>query len=367
MATTFLEPGGDADFGLGFWGSTVGAPAIVTDFVHGSHVKSIQFRPNAAADQVQTATVLSGNSGRLSVWVYIVAIPSSGPRTIIISLKSDGSTRVFRLRITSSGVLQLWDSAQLGSSGSTLSTGIWYRLSIAWNITSTTVNQITTFVNGVQDIAVTNVTLGNTGAAQINFGNNSASTDMNLRMSDFYIDDSNAMTDPGNIWVTAKRPNANGSNNQWTTQIGSGGSGYGTGHSPQVNERPESDTNGWSIQNAAKQTEEYSIESVSQGDINITGATIVDFMGWVKAKVGVNSTGNIIVAGTATNISVTTTSSFFTQIAGSTTYPAGNTDIGMDTNTVNQLFSLYACGIIVAYIPALTNLGTNRLLMGVGT
>ncbi|WP_323162301.1 hypothetical protein, partial [Pseudomonas fluorescens] len=80
------------------------------------------------------------------------------------------------------------------------------------------------------------------------------------------VDDSSALTDPGNIWVAAKRPNANGTTNGFTTQIGSGGSGYGSGHSPQVNERALSTTNGWSMVGAgAAVTEEYNIESKSTG------------------------------------------------------------------------------------------------------
>ena len=54
--------------------------------------------------------------------------------------------------------------------------------------------------------------------------------------------------DPGAILVTAKRPFTNGTTEDgFTTQIGASGSGYGSGHTPQVNERPLSQTNGWSV------------------------------------------------------------------------------------------------------------------------
>ena len=48
MAVTFLEPGGDADFLVGttngFWNGAGGTvPTVGTDFVHGSHKKSIKY------------------------------------------------------------------------------------------------------------------------------------------------------------------------------------------------------------------------------------------------------------------------------------------------------------------------------------
>src|SRR5262249_48208692 len=117
------------------------------------------------------------------------------------------------------------------------------------------------------------------------------------------------------------------------------------------------------------QTEEYSIESSSTGDIDISTATVVDYMGWVYTKVASASTGNIIVGGTTSNISVTTNYKMFTQAKGSTTYPAGNTDIGMDTNNINQLFILAECGIMVAYTLAAASSTKSHFLasMGVGS
>src|SRR6185436_9856514 len=127
-----------------------------------------------------------------------------------------------------------------------------------------------------------------------------------LRSSDHYVDSSASLTDTGNIWVTAKRPNANGTTNGFTTQIGSGGSGYGTGHSPQVNERVLSTTNGWSMVGAGSAvTEEYNIESAAAGDIDISSANYVDVMGWVYASSLVNETASIIVNGVSSNISLT--------------------------------------------------------------
>jgi len=71
---TFMEPGGDATFNVattangGFWGSTGGA-GLVTDFVHGSHIKSIKY----GAGGVQSVTTPNGvvsDSGKGGYWTF---------------------------------------------------------------------------------------------------------------------------------------------------------------------------------------------------------------------------------------------------------------------------------------------------------
>ncbi len=110
-------------------------------------------------------------------------------------------------------------------------------------------------------------------------------------------------------------------------------------------------------------TEEYTIEAASVGDINITGATIVDYMGWISAGASTSVTGSIVVGGSASNVSLTTTITLFTKVKGSTTYPAGGTDIGMVSSGSVGTDSLYECGIIVAYIPAVVSTTNSGLLM----
>lgn len=332
-------------------------PTVATDFVHGNHVNSIKYAVNGTNNIKTPSGTLADAGTRISLWVYINALPNALESFILIT------PTIFRLRMTTGGVLQLWNGTvgQIGSNGATLSTGQWYRISIAYTITSTTINRIELFVDGVSSISITNATIGGTGSSILQLGNAVADTLFDWRSSDHYIDNSSALTDPGNIWVTAKRPNANGTAVEFTTQIGAGGSGYGSGHSPQVNERALSTTNGWSLSTTTRKTEEYSIESISQGDIDITGATIIDFMGWISASV--DSTANspvhrIIVSGTTTAKTMTTSARVYTQMAASSTYPTGNTDIGMDAQytTTPHLTRLFECGIIVAYIPSSTSI-----------
>ena len=143
-------------------------------------------------------------------------------------------------------------------------------------------------------------------------------------IDDLYVDSGTTLDDPGDIRVAAKRPVANGAVNQFTTQIGSGGSGYGSGHAPQVNERPLNTANGWSISTTTKATEDYNVEGRAAGDVDLSGATIVDYMGWINATEASTSNSpvtHIIVNGTATAKTLTTSYAMYTQFARSSIYP----------------------------------------------
>ncbi len=377
--TKFLEPGGDATFNVatttagGFWGTVFNAPTVATDFVHGNHIKSIKYS-TTVQDRVRTAasTLNTTGSSRISVYVYFNAFPSATTTTII-----ENSSAYWAIQVTSGGVLILANTSnvQFGSNGPTLSTGQWYRISLAYTITDQTTNEFRLFVNGVSAISVSNTDLVlSPQGSQLVIGNLINSSGLDMRSSDHYIDDSSSLTDTGDIWVTAKRPNANGTTNGFTTQIGSGGSGYGTGHSPQVNERALSTTNGWSMIGAGSAvTEEYSIENPSTGDIDISSAKIADYMGWVYASAALSETGQIVVDNVTTNISLTSTNTMFTKYAGSAIYPNGGEDIGLVTSATVTTVSLYECGIVVAYIPAsipptpiFTSNAQGLLLMGIG-
>lgn len=376
MAVTFLEPGGDATFAAtiganGFWGA--GSATIATDFVHNSHIKSFSSTTGAYGAALETKAGASADTGtRVSGYFYLVAYPASVNTNLIAH--SNASNIAFSIAITPAGVLRVQNTSgvQIGSNGPTLSLSNWYRVSVAYTITSTTINRIEVFVDGVSAISITNGTVSFTGNTKVTFGNFASATGNSIRMSDLYIDNSSSLVDTGNIWVTAKRPNANGTVNNFSTQIGAGGSGYGSGHSPQVNERPLSTTNGWSVVAVGTTTEEYNIESTSTGDIDISAATIVDYLGWISTKALVSETGQIIMNNVTSSISVTSTITLFTAIAGSSTYPAGTgTDIGMNTDATATTVSLYECGILVAYIPTTppppaSTATSSFMLMGVG-
>jgi len=364
---SFLEAGGDSTFDLSIWpNASTPAPTVVSDIVHGGHLRSIKAAPSAT--QYLLASNKAGKAGgRVSAWFYWNVLPSTTISFMGLELTGDGN-EVNSLQISNTGVLGL---NVTGGTGGSIAAGAWHRITFDWMITSTTVNVFKIFLDGALVITATNQTLTQVNAADIYFGNINGDVAMDLRISDVYIDNLTALTDPGNIWVTAKRPFSNGTTNGFTTQIGSSGSGYGTGHAPQVNERALSTADGWSMVGAGSAvTEEYSIEGQGVGDLSTVGGTIVDFMGWVDASSLASETASIIIGGASSNISLTSAITIFTKIAGSTTYPAGGTDIGIVTTTALTTVSLYEAGIIVAYIPAVVggtpNYVSSITLLGVG-
>lgn len=376
--TKFMEPGGDATFNVatevngGFWSQVNETPAVVTDFVHGTHIKSIKYRPNVGDWQVTPAGVVSDSGSRISFYIYLVALPA-GTFGYVATVTNSSLSQVLAIKLTSTGVLQIHDASgtQIGTDGSTLSTGQWYRLCLAYTITSTSVNEIRLFVDSATDISISNATLGTVVSNKVNFGNGQIDTTLDFRSSDHYIDDSAALTDTGDVWVTAKRPNADGTLNEFDTQIGVGGSGYGSGHTPQVNERPLDTANGWSeIGAGSAATEEYTVESASTGDIDISTATLVDWGGWIHCDATVGEIGTIIAGGTTSTFTLSTANRTITKFVGSTTYPAGGNDVGLTTDTTVSTANLYEAGVMIAFIPgavsAVRRIIQNLLHMGVG-
>jgi hypothetical protein len=269
-------------------------------------------------------------------------------------LTSVGLT-VATVNVNATGTLALAPAGATLVNGTTvLAINTWYVIGLAYTITNTTTFRFDLFINDVLELSATAGTLTRTASSIFQPRIGSAwGTNRNLWIDDIYVaTGATGYGSPGLIQVTAKRPNANGTTNGFTTQIGAGGSGYGSGHSPQVNEEPLSQTNGWSMIGAGSAvTEEYNVENRATGDVDITGGPIVGVRGWVFAKSLANETAQIVVDGTATNKSLTSTPTMFTQNSATpTTFPAGSgTDVGIITATDLTTVSLYEAGILVAF------------------
>lgn len=368
MATTFLDAGTDQTqdtltfYPNQFFGGT-GSASSATDQVHtGTRSLKLICTDASSPCYVATADGACADAGtRTSAYIRLSGLPAATDTAILgVAQAGFGSTPI-AIAVTSGGKLRLYqndDATAVGAAGATtVSAGTWFRLAWCWVITTTTNWSCKVYINGVLEFTRTNAdaTLVLTGTSQfmptVDHCGGGTREALTVWYDDLYVDNSSALTDPGNILVTAKRPFANGTTNGFTTQIGAGGSGYGSGHAPQVNEQPLSQTNGWAMIGAGSAvTEEYNVEGLTVGDVNLTGASIVDWMGWVFAKALTSETGNIVVGSTQTNIALTSTPTLFLTAKGSTTYPAGTgTDIGIITATTVTTVSLYECGVIVAY------------------
>lgn len=370
MAILFLEPGTAATQDFSFFGSTFTNFGTITSDSTKAHTGGRSIKCDVTQVGGSAIATLPINSGPqagsvISCWVFFSSVaPSTATGFLTLNRNSDG-TNAIAVSLSTGGKLSVQ-----GNNSSTVKTGTtqlvantWYRVSVGYVVTSTSNWSVTVYLNGVSEVTTSNAD-GTLSIANIDqwvvgvYGGagslpNSSSI-ITIWFSDIYIDNRTDKTDPGNISVTAKRPFANGTTNGFTTQIGAGGSGYGSGHAPQVNEHPLSTTNGWSILVVASSiTEEYNIEGAGVGDVNLAGATLVGVMGWMYSKSSLTETDNIIVDGTSTGKSVTNANAMFTQMSATpTTYPAGTgADIGMSTNTTAATASLYECGVLIAYYP----------------
>jgi hypothetical protein len=356
-ATVWMESGGDATRDTSFYSSVSGTGASIDSSVFYTGGRSLKVIGGANTTLNRTG-ILADAGRRISFRWRTTSTSISGASTIPLLQVCNSSAILIAAIVLenpgSGGVLSIAPTGVTHTYGTRiLQPNQWYRIAFSYTITNSTTFEFRLYIDGKLEGDNTGTgTLTTITSSLMRLQNTSVlSSSDYFNYDDIYVDNGTDLSDPGNIIVTNKRPNASGALVEWTTQIGSGGSGYGTGHSPQVNEQPLSVTNGWSIASASLKTEEYTIEGASTGDIDVSNPhyQLVDYLGWVHMKVGSDGTRNIIVNGSATNVSATTTATTFVKAAGSATYPSGNTAIGMNNNSVNNLTSLYECGILLAY------------------
>ncbi len=360
MATTiFMEGGFDGTGGSGgastLWtigGTVIGAAGVGQT---GARAIKLQTLSPSTLASISRASLLADAGRRISFRVNFDSYPTSTGAFLYCLTAASGV--VLEVDMGTTGKLRIGTAAggPVGSFGSTvLNLNTWYRITFSYVITNTTTYTIILYINGKAEVFLLSGagTLAATTTSQLRIQIPTQwAANSNMFVDDVFIDNGTDSGDPGNIIVTNKRPVSAGAANAFTTQIGSGGSGYGSGHAPQVNEFPISTTNGWSIASASALTEEYTIEAASVGDVDVSNPRfqLVDYMGWIYCKTATAGTRNIVLAGSASNITTTTSAALYIKIGGSTTYPSTNTAIGMNNNSVNNLTSLYDCGILLAY------------------
>lgn len=366
MAILLLDPGTDATGDLSFWPvSSVVSGTIATDAAQfHTGLRSMKSAVTVATGEAYVRNAsgdgLAAAAGRRHSFYLMVSTASPSQASTIFRVF--GSSEMIRVELDTNGKLKFTGNAVIKSSTTTLVANVWYHISFSYKTTTVSNWSARVWINDWVEISADN-TDGNLTAADADlfmFGLFNSAV-MSAWFDDVYIDDGALVNNPGNIIVVAKRPFANGTLNQFTTQIGVGGSGYGTGHAPQVNEVPVSATNGWSLSNTAVQTEEYTIEDAATGDTDISRMTILGYGGWIRALV--NSVANtpvhhIILNGVATSKTMTTSAATYATNVSSTTYPSSGAAIGMDAQytTTPHLTSLLECGVIFALIaPTMLN------------
>ncbi len=368
-AVKFIESGSDATFDLRMWTTDNGNCSVESTIVH-TGPKSLKCGTGAAAGNVSRSNAVQDSGTRCSFWMYLPSIPAAAT---FFALMDDGASTSIRLRVETNGTTSVVVTTGTVTGSTVISAATWTQYSFAYTINNSTDNEIRYWINGVSEASITDATLNSTATNRISLRTSTAAAV--AYFDDIICDDSSALTNigAGGLRVTAKRPIANGTANQFTTEVGTGpapdGASGCAGHSCNVSERPASASFGWQIFNAGGVvlTEEYSIQSASAGDVNLTGATIVGLGGWIFGQSSDASTPSIMLAGSSAG-----TLSFgagvllvYQKFSATGTYPAGNTDIGLVSDTTVTTFVVYEAGINVAYIPAAAATGCKALMLGV--
>ncbi len=290
---------------------------------------------------------LGSNVGRASVYFHFLDLPQSTVTLLRVKPDSGGSSRI-EVRITSAGVLQLFDtsSIQVGSNGSTLSADTDYRIALVLDDGSPT-QAIKVFLDEVEDISATGVDDGAGGLSFLDIGwIDAPGSNRFVNVSHIYVDDVTDLSDPGDIRVTSKLPLNSGGTTDWDTATGTG----------EVDDRPIVEGTGHEHTGSDDVIESSDIQEAATGDVNISGDDVVGHVGWVWAKrdSGGGGSPSILVNDAETLITLTSgTYNLFLDTNTSTSYPKGGTDeIGMHS-TNGSADTLWAeGGVLIIYIPA---------------
>jgi hypothetical protein len=366
----FAEPGTSATQDFSFFSTTSGQVASESGASFTDN-RALNLYTNPVTDSfVSKLSLVTDAGARVSLRCKFDTLPAIGSDGQLISI--EGSVfNGFQLGITTDGHLEIRPNGVTAVQGQmVLKVNTVYQICFCYFLTDTTTYRVSVYVNGQQDVSVASGTLSGTGVTDLYLSNRfdlSGANTTNLWLWDIYVDDGTDCSYPGDVRVTSKRPVASGSPANFTTQIGSGGSGYGTGHAPQVNEIPASQTNGWSeVVTGSLVTEKYTVEGKSDGFFDISAYRPVAFIGWIYAKSLVSESANItMTGGFLGGINLTSTPTFFTKIrSATTTYPTGGDDIGIRTATTSTTVSLYECGLFIVVVPAELSARVDEATLG---
>ncbi len=365
QTATWIDSGGDSTTDTSMYSSVGTAQSIDATIFH-TGPNALKAGSGAAAGQFNRTNVLADAGRRCTFWIYL---PDATPATntfFALFEDSAGATNVLRLRLNTTGVLDVLSTASLGTGATVLSDNTWTRINFSYVISGTA--NVRLRINGTDEVSLTGATLANTGTNRLSLRTNITTTV--VYFDDIYCDDGTDLGDPGDIRVTAKRPISSGTAVEYTGEIGMCPcGGIGTGHAPDVSERPIDTGHGWNIDNTGGgivKTEEYNVQTASAGDVDITGKTVKGVLGWVHAGSTANANSSIMLQGSSSGtISTTNANATYFKI-GSATYPAGTgTDVGIVSDTTATIFRIYEAGVVIGYLNAAAASGCKALLLGV--
>ncbi|HVE25812.1 MAG TPA: hypothetical protein VNC22_10420, partial [Sporichthya sp.] len=274
--------------------ATSGTVTAASDVVRDYHKRSVKCMCDGSGNPAyaQFTGVLADAGRRQTAFWYFDNLPdsgndASGGRGVLRALTS-GNAEVFTVGLRSTGILTVSAGGSFKAGTNAIPSATWKRVSVSFNIGSTSSWTVNVYVDGVLEIGASNIdfSLGSVGAANLRMGWPLAGAavagmaNKACRFSDIYADDSGGLIDVGPVCTTVKLPAAANTNN-WDTLIGSA-----TNRWDYVSERPLSESKGVQQAGTTSAQENYTLQTASAGDVDITNATYVARNAWVWAKRG---------------------------------------------------------------------------------
>src|SRR5205809_1047683 len=135
MATTFMEPGTDATQDFKFYSST-GVAIAPSSSTTSPRTGPRDIAPDSShTSWVNKSGILADAGGRVCIcWKSGANLPG-GTSTLLVSFQVDGTTVVWRLRVSTTGKLQLWNATvQVGttSTNAVRTSQISNQINVAW-------------------------------------------------------------------------------------------------------------------------------------------------------------------------------------------------------------------------------------------
>jgi len=271
MTILFLESGTDATHTFIFYIGVSGTVSSSTAQAN-TGLRSISIAAGAAF--TNAVRIPWGTPRRLSLHMRFGATPGANAVLLLFSTGTGGY--LYLGRNTSGNLFLAIDGgATIATGTATLGNDTWIHLVFAWIRTSLSVNEFRVWVNGTIDLTATDFSTWSdpvNNTIYIQAGNNTGAVSF---LDDVFQDDDSSLTTLPDIRVTAKLP-ATANTSGFDTDVGTGA----------VNERPLSVTNGKQHAGLTDVQENYTLQAASVGDVDLTGATIVGYTGWVWAKRG---------------------------------------------------------------------------------
>lgn len=347
---------------LDLFGTVVGTVTVdTTTKIYGDDTLKSNSSAGGAAAHVRVVSGLSLSAGRVSVRI-IGDLPDA--ETGVLQVMSAGVVLTFGVSVDNLGRIRLRAGALAalsdGPSTAKVTAATLYRLTLCWNIRTTTDWDAAVYFNDETTAAATLVggttTLNATTVGIVRVGWMTAlAANLVINHGHYAVDNDSSLAswrpgaanlDDRGPRVTSKQPGTvNTADAAWTALL--------TG---EVNDRPIVSTTGRQLTgNTGTGVNTYNVIAQSAGDVDLTNATLIGYLGWMYAQKSSNTgtpTDAIVLGGLAnTVIAVTTTASIFqTAAVTSASYP---TTIGWNRSVAASADARFLdAGIVIVYTPA---------------